>query len=228
MKFRRKGQAGILLILCTLSMISVSFSAWVLGESTKGETNIEVNVGPSNYLGDYVKVIKTLPIKFCKDGFINKEGEVDFYRGVMSIDLQVNAIEIRNFYNNPTKTDFYISTKIANNVNNKLDYNLINDKIKYELSASLDSTSYQILDNSKPTLLNGVAATKDINLDNYFKQNLFYLRLEYFFDVYDYLYDHELGFDYDKFEKNFVDTTDITKNLSKVKYDISLTLGARS
>lgn len=148
MKFKRnKFYTPILLPILAVSLMSIGFSSWYLGENYSiNLDNLEVITGETKDLSDFILFNKTeqaykLPIALnynskgiVNDGLVGKKGTCTFYfaiklRGEEGLFSQAQSV-------NP----FSLSMKIID-MNNGEILNYLNSTISYEISNSVAGSS---------------------------------------------------------------------------------------
>lgn len=144
MKFKRnKFYTPILLPILAVSLMSIGFSSWYLGENYSiNLDNLEVITGETKDLSDFILFNKTeqaykLPIALnynskgiVNDGLVGKKGTCTFYfaiklRGEEGLFSQAQSVNL-----------FSLSMKIID-MNNGEILNYLNSTISYEISNSV-------------------------------------------------------------------------------------------
>lgn len=156
MKFKKnKFYTPILLPILAVSLMSIGFSSWYLGENYSiNLDNLEVITGETKDLSDFILFNKTketfstsaykLPVALnynskgiVNDGLVEKKGACTFYfaiklRGEEGLFSQAQSVNV-----------FSLSMKIIDRNNGEI-LNYLNSTISYEISNSVaDSSSYE-------------------------------------------------------------------------------------
>ena len=156
MKFKKnKFYTPILLPILAVSLMSIGFSSWYLGENYSNNLdNLEVITGETKDLSDFILFNKTeetfskptykLPIALnynskgiVNNGLVEKKGACTFYfaiklRGEEGLFNQAQSVNV-----------FSLSMKIIDRNNGEI-LNYLNSTISYEISNSVaDSSSYE-------------------------------------------------------------------------------------
>ena len=189
MKFKRnKFYTPILLPILAVSLMSIGFSSWYLGENYSiNLDNLEVITGETKDLSDFILFNKTeetfskstynLPIALnynskgiVNNGLVEKKGSCTFYfaiklRGEEGLFSQAQSVNL-----------FSLSMKIIDRNNGEI-LNYLNSTISYEISNSVaDSSSYEsVLTENFET---------ELSCDNsqlLLQENLFY-SISFYFD----------------------------------------------
>lgn len=236
MKKWKRRNITLLFMLFALSITSVSFSVWVNTEAAQGNVDINVGVGEAHDNGSFFKIVPgTMKgIKYCIDGFIDDKNNINFFEATIGIEMHVNATNIKKYYDDLTKKDFFFICKLAYGKNNKLTTNFINENVIFNCYAGGNLHPTTKLNSSTSFNANKKEVIGDSgNLSSYFGLSDFYFKVEFTFNIKKTIsiYDdagHFLGYNYNWFEEYLCNNQDESKTLKNVELNLLLNCGTYS